>query len=615
MLAYLVLSGKDGAPVDEGLIRRFDQNDLPEIPFRPDDRIVWRNYDGSVVFFGWQAFTEVAGIGSHWVADEHKLTAFTGHCWPRMTGWAQVSGQSWASQLRAFLGDAPALPDIREELFGQFTIVSLPSQGTGWAVPDWAGIDQFFDSIDGGVTALSNRAGLCARAVTPPGSTPARSLTGAGWLVAEGWMLDQETGYWDVERPRAGSYAVIEPGQSACIVEPQRSPLFLAVGEEPTSSYEEILADAERDLRATLRAIAALPLDDRMLSLSGGKDSRTLTALIISEGLQDKFRFATHGSLDRADAIAAQAVAERFDLDWSLADATNRSPDEEMENVLIHTWLMEGMTSAWGTFFRPEFSSTVVVSGVAGEGLRWGPVASSAARATSTEEVLAAIRKSSPLDPLRALRPDARAYYLNSDNDWVHEQVALGIPLVSISAIYKQEPLVHSRNGPDYTWSPRMRINPYLAPSCLRSNHRLPLDQRPDFRFHLDLQRTCSIELSKMPFADKPWSEPAYRHLPDAADYRQIEPIHSRSIDGRTWRQKRYTDYRKLFEPILFDLSNPLHELLDFDRLAERVATGDHNPGRTRLIWGVLTAAVWMAALEQPMKFERESEPALRIGV
>ena len=29
MLAYLVLAGNDGAPVDEGLISRFDRDDLP----------------------------------------------------------------------------------------------------------------------------------------------------------------------------------------------------------------------------------------------------------------------------------------------------------------------------------------------------------------------------------------------------------------------------------------------------------------------------------------------------------------------------------------------------------------------------------------------------------
>jgi hypothetical protein len=371
------------------------------------------------------------------------------------------------------------------------------------------------------------------------------------------------------------------------------------------ASYEEILAEAERDLRDTLRAVAALPVDDRMLSLSGGKDSRTLTALILSEGLQDRFRFATHGSPERADAIAAKAVATRFDLDWSLQDLSERSPEEELANVRQHAWLMEGTTSAWGTFSLPEFSPNLTVAGVAGEGLRWGPVASSAIGKTTVDEVIASVLKRSAIDPLGVLKPDVRAYYLGVVSDQIRQWAEEGVPHVSIPCVYKQEPLLHSRNGPEYTWSPRLRINPYFAPSCLRANHRLPVEQRPDFRFHVDLQRRCGDELSKMPFADAVWPEAAYRHLPDADDYRRMQPIHSHDANGRTWRQKRYPDYRRLIEPILLDRSNPLHELLDYDRLVDRIATGDANPGRTRMIWGALTAAVWMGGLDQPITFTR----------
>lgn len=604
MLAYLILAGRGGAPVDQGVIQRFDHDAPVDLPFRPDERIVWRNHEGSVVLFGWQAFTEVAGIDSHWVVDERGLTAFTGHCWPRDTGWNHGTNRSWAAQLRTWLETAPRLPDGREALFGQFTLISLDVFGSGWVAPDWAGAEQLYTAESDTVTVLSNRASLCARAVAPPGTTPQRSLAGAGWLICEGWMLDEESGYWEVTRPIAGSVARIEPGRGARVIEPPRSPL-LPRPDEPFASYEELLAEAEGDLHATIRAIAALPVAERMISLSGGKDSRTLAALILSEGLQDRFHFATHGSPERADAIAAKAVAERFDLDWSLEDMTERSPEEELANVLQHAWLMEGTTSAWGTFSRPTFSPNLTVTGVAGEGLRWGPIASSSIGAVTLDDILARLRKAARIDPLGILRPDARAYYLGFVADQVRQWADEGVPLISIPTLFKQEPLVHGRNGPEYTWSPRMRISPYFAPSCLRSNHRLPVEQRPDYRFHIDLQRTYSTELGKIPFADSVWPEAAYRHLPDADDYRQVKPIFSLNADGRTWRQKRYPDYRRLMEPILLDRSNPVHELLDYDRLADRIATGDANPGRTRMIWGVLTAAVWMGGLERPVHFNR----------
>lgn len=603
MLTYLLLAGNNGAPIDDDLIRRFDVDDPPEAPFHPDERIVWRNHDGSVVFFGWQAFTEVAGIGSHWATDDRGLTAFAGLCWPKDTGWNHASGESWASRLRAFLGQDPRIPDVREGLFGQFTIVSIPERGIGWVLPDWAGIQQWFFSYPDGCTAFSNRAGLCARAAVPPGAVPQRSLTAAGWLIAEGWTVDEETGYWDVERPRAGSYAVIEPGTTARIVEPTSSPLF-APPEDPAPAYEEILAVVEMELRATLRAIAALPLDDRMMALSGGKDSRTLTALILSEGLQDRFRFETHGSPERADAIVAAEIARRFDLEWSLTDASERSADDEMENARTHTWLQEGSTSAWSTFNRTAFAPTAVLTGVGGEGMRWEEGAASGLGVTSTDEILGLIHRTSMLDRLGVLRPEPLAYYRQWVDDWVRNQVELGIPLISIPTLFKQEPWMHARNGPAITSSPRLVIAPFMAPAVLRANHRLAVDRRPDFRFHMDLQRHGSIELSKMSLADAVWPEVAYRHLPDADDYRAIPPQHSSNPDGRTWRQRRYSEYRPLIERAVLDRGNPIHALIDYDRLVDRLATGDVHAGRTRLIWGVLTAALWMGGHDSPVKFE-----------
>ncbi len=117
MLAYLLLAGNEAAPVDPDLIARFDQDDPPEVPFHPESRIVWRNANDSVVFFGWQAFTDVAGIGSHWAVDDQGLTAFTGHCWPRETGWVHGANRSWAAQLRSYLRDQPNPLAARESWF------------------------------------------------------------------------------------------------------------------------------------------------------------------------------------------------------------------------------------------------------------------------------------------------------------------------------------------------------------------------------------------------------------------------------------------------------------------------------------------------------------------
>jgi hypothetical protein len=605
MLAYLVLTGRGGAPVDEGTIRQFDRDDLPEIPFRPDARIVWRNATGSVVFFGWQAFTEVAGIGSHWAIDDQGLTAFTGVCWPHETGWVHGTHRSWAAQLRSYLGDASNVPTLRESLFGHFTIVSLAATGAGAIVPDWSGVDQLYVAESPNSISISNRSGLCARVATPNGAPARRSLTAAGWIAGAGWIPDQESGYWDVERPRAGSLVVIDPRRGAEVIEPAVSPIYPRAQDDPPFTYEEALDDVERDLRDTIRAVAELPATERVLLLTGGKDSRTLLSVILSEGVQDRFRFETSGAPQRADVILAKSMATRFGLDWSQVDPTSRSPETELDNLLKHVYLTEGMTSSWSMSASPVFSPAVVVNGTSGETLRWGKVSGSAVGAQTIDEMVGRVLPKDPFDVLNVLRPDIRAYYTDFTSRWLREQADAGIPLVSIPALYFHETRMHGRSGPDVGWDARLRVDPYFSPACMRATHRLQVDRRPDVRFHLDLQRRCCLELSKLPFTASSWTEEMYGQLPDAADYRAVQSVTTRDPAGRTWRVQQYDDYRKLIEPVVLDRSNPIHELLDHDRLADRLATGSAHEGRARLIWSVFSAAAWMGGHDRRVEYAR----------
>ena len=296
MLAYLILAGRNGRPVDPELLHRFECDVPDAVPFVSEECVVWKNRDGTVVFLGWQAFTELAGMRSHWAIDDRGLTAYAGHCWPRMTGWDHHSGVSWAAQLRAYLETLP-LPNAREELYGQFTLVQLAETGEGIVTPDFASIDPVFVAAGDDVTAVSNRSGLCARAISPARAEPQRSLTGAAWSIAHTEMFfDGETGYWDVERMPLGVYIALSPGEGASVIEAERCPLG-PMGE--TATYDELLPQVEEDMRRSIRAIATLPVIDRQLGLSGGIDSRLLTALIVNEGLETAF---TSSPLDRPNA-------------------------------------------------------------------------------------------------------------------------------------------------------------------------------------------------------------------------------------------------------------------------------------------------------------------------
>jgi len=345
-----------------------------------------------------------------------------------------------------------------------------------------------------------------------------------------------------------------------------------------------------------------------VLSLSGGKDSRTLLAFMLSEGVHDRFRFETTGSPERADAIAARAVATRFGLDWALVDLTERTAAIELDNTCRYTGLVEGMTSAWSTMDRPVFSPGLTITGTAGEGLLWTTTARVGIGATSVAEVLAGVRKRRPVDRFGVLRPEVRGYYDACIGNFFDEQAAQGVPLVSLPALHRYEEFLHCRFGPDAAWSPRMRILAYSTPTCMQVNHRFPIDQRPVERFHVDLQRRAAPELSKMPFAEWLWPEAAIAHLPDADDYRRIEPTVSQNTDGRTWRQKRYADYRPFIEAILLDriIRSGLSTRPLLDGSHRRVICRAH-------VWGMLTAGVGWAT-RMPIELERNGarEPGRR---
>ena len=134
MLTFIILASKNGSSIAPEMRSRANQPDLPELHFVADEHLFWMNQAGSVAFSGWQAFAENYGIGSHWHTDADGLTAFTGHAWPRESGWEQ-SGESWASQLNRFYKTIPP-EESREALSGQFAAISLPYDGEGWVGKD-----------------------------------------------------------------------------------------------------------------------------------------------------------------------------------------------------------------------------------------------------------------------------------------------------------------------------------------------------------------------------------------------------------------------------------------------------------------------------------------------
>ncbi len=197
MHSFVVIASKTDQPVDPLLLARIDDPDPAELHFVPEEYRTWSNASGTVHYFGWQAFTDLHGIGSHWHVNEEGLTAFSGHVWPRYSGW-DWDGASWAQQLSGYFEHAD-IPESSEDLYGIYTAVSLPVDGKGYVVSDRYSLGILYVAESAEALIVSTRASLAARAVTPPGAPPDRDLFGVSWLPATIQTRTLDTGYTDVK--------------------------------------------------------------------------------------------------------------------------------------------------------------------------------------------------------------------------------------------------------------------------------------------------------------------------------------------------------------------------------------------------------------------------------
>lgn len=200
---------------------------------------------------------------------------------------------------------------------------------------------------------------------------------------------------------------------------------------------------------------------------------------------------------------------------------------------------------------------------------------------TTEAEMLALLRKNISLDPLGIVRPDGAEFYRGTIAHWAADQLARGESLQQIPSYFNQSGQARHRFAVTQAWGERPTLTPFVTPTFVRANQQLPVEKRPDHRFQVDLMNRFQPELALMPFAAQGWSEEIIAHLPDADRYRAIAPIRTTDPEGHTWRVLRYRDYRPFLEEFLLDRSNPIHELIDAERLQEALATGDWHPGRT----------------------------------
>lgn len=605
MHSFVVIASKTDRPVDPLLLARIDDRDPSELHFVPEEYLAWSNAGGTVHYFGWQAFTDLHGVGSHWHKNEEGLTAFSGHVWPRYSGW-DWNGASWAQQLADYFAHAD-IPESAEDLYGIYTAVNLPVDGNGYVVSDRFSLGILYIAETPDALIVSTRASLAARAVTAPGMLPGRDVFGVSWLPATTQTRTLDTGFVDVKAIPPMAHLQLDPLNGARIVELDRWYWQFPDQDKIPHTIEGLLLLVEADLRQEMRALVDLPASMRQIRLSGGKDSRLLVSLALLEGVADRFEFMTFGLPGSGETEVSEMVARRFELDWTFQDRSGREIEELDRTILTHVFQMSGVRSAWDMKGAVDAGDSLTLSGNMSEFFRMGPAAWATQNSVTRSEAWDAMIAGQNFDRMNLLRKDQREVFMERINQWMTDLLARGESLDRISSHMFPEFIARWQYGAGIEANGKLWSFPFYTPTAVRATQQLSAHDRVSHRFHFEIMQHVHEDMVRIPFFKDPWREHAYNHLTNADDYAAIEAILSES-EVTDWRVAKFNENHALFDQFLLDPSNPVYEVLDFDRISGILRRQVYSPGVVHHLYAVLTAAVWMARGELRARINRTGE-------
>jgi asparagine synthetase B (glutamine-hydrolysing) len=259
------------------------------------------------------------------------------------------------------------------------------------------------------------------------------------------------------------------------------------------------VASALTDAVAPLRGIGS-PVE---LSLTGGKDSRLVAAVLVAAGIP--VRAKTYGFADHPDVVVATEIARRLGIEHVVTEPAAPGQQTDLATRLRATVLVaDGMLSAFENVGRPDPvpSLAVTAGGHGGELLRGGYAEITAGRRAASLRAGEVLRRLATKH-IGLLRPAAAAGYLAGLAPWT-AALARG-PLHALDDFY-----LVNRAG---RWSAAARqayllrerlVQPLFDERVVRAARRVPLADRVSGQLSRDVLAHRCPALADVPLAGKP---------------------------------------------------------------------------------------------------------------
>jgi hypothetical protein len=588
MHSFVVVSQKPGRVVPDSVSAFLHQPDTADLGFVPEDHVCWRDDAGTVLFAGWQSSKDAVRFGSHWHIGERGITAFSGRLWPKGGMWN--TDETWAAQLERYWRARPIVCS-GQEFDGIYAAASISSSGTGAVVTDALSVALLYRTETDDFVAFSTSARLAARVGAPPDRKPQRDPLTVAWLPLLGYVVGDGTGFVGTRVLPAGAYVDIGPAFGARLgftnATPWASP-DLPVNE---SALVDLVHD---DLTRSVRSVALLPARERFADLTGGRDSRLLLALMLQEGVADRFLFRTNGAEHTPDSVVGRAIAERFGLSH---EAVTPAPMDEtafrrrLETHVFHT---SGMLNPWDFKGGLDVARRPKVSGFFGEMLSTNY--KGFPELGSRDALRTVFHKREKIDSSSILRPDVKVELLDRlDEELIGRMDACGsAPQDLLDSFYVRQ-RIRRWFGTFEELGESGRIFPLYSVVGLQAACALGAPRRRLEVLAFAIMRKACSDLTKMPLANKPWPEALVSHLPDADDYRVAPETYAGPAPVH-WQIARIVDNRETVEGYLLDeKQSPLFDIIDRGSLERALRDPlPTAPLHFRQLFGALAAAVWL---------------------
>jgi hypothetical protein len=592
--AFLLLVSKNGRGLSSREVRYAHDDKGSLLHFAPGDHMFWSNRASTVALGAWQQPCDKTR--SHWRVDEFGITMITGYVRFRGVQWAAEATS--VERLAASIG-SESLPHVADDLVGVFTAVSLRSDGEGAVLTDPLGLRFVYCGENDHVFVASSQAELVARTLTKPGDRPARDVVGTCSLAYSRYRIGHNTGFEGIHLLAAGSRIVVGPNSEPSVVE---RPAPWMPSEALRQLHPAELVDRARsEIAESISSFLDLPGERHVVDLSGGKDSRLILALLVSEGLASSVQFQTTGPQDLVDVRIAAELAQKFGLDHTVEFPT--APPEKSYGDRLREFVSAtvGMTNVWHLQPIGAVDQTVHLNGTNGECLRaHQPVRKVPLH--QKDDLIRFFDQEMPYGQLQLVRPDIAGELREMALAALLDDPLGGSHPVDLLDGFHFRNSARQHFGPKEQLNPALRVLPLYALEALRAAFALGPTARHSELIHFEIIRRCSASLANHPFAGPGWNdapsaaaaEPA-RHptepptSPPSAQTPKAEPVVARM------RRTAFDRHKATLLEVLSDAGTSAWEVIDRSKAAEALERFHSlsNPARVEL-YGAITAALWL---------------------